>query len=477
MIHLDGSGTAPSGPSHGNVGVSGKYGSPSSRASVLGVAEDRVDLLGADDRHRHDRHPRAQRRRHEPAAAEPLQLVPLGERLADALEALGPHPDQLAAGRAAARRRRCRPASSRPCGRTRRHDRRREHQVGAEQPQVPARPGARRARASWVISASSAIVPEWLATTSAPPLAGTFSMPRTSTRNQRWYSGRSARHQDLVGQLGVEAELVDLVVAGEPAAQERQQRRRPCGPTSVRRRRPLASAVAALRRSLDGLGSTRLGRRDSAGDSAARRALLARGSAIVGPRSRPGDRARPTRCALDAPSTRSTRPRHQRVEPRAARSRRTWPIGAELRREAELAAQPGGVDAAAVGEEAQLLRREVDQPRPPDQAARPSDTSGAGSRRIGCRRGAIGLRQQQDAVAGDVERARVVLHGRAAAAPRARRPRGTNCSRGSKPEHRRAPPAARSTRDIGVDIPGPRKFANRSMVTMTSGRRRAKPRT
>ena len=32
MIHLLGSGTSPSGPSHGNVGVIGKYGAPSSRA-------------------------------------------------------------------------------------------------------------------------------------------------------------------------------------------------------------------------------------------------------------------------------------------------------------------------------------------------------------------------------------------------------------------------------------------------------------
>ena len=34
MIQLDGSGTAPAGPSHGNSGVTGKYGSPSSRAAA-----------------------------------------------------------------------------------------------------------------------------------------------------------------------------------------------------------------------------------------------------------------------------------------------------------------------------------------------------------------------------------------------------------------------------------------------------------
>ena len=35
MNHFDGSGISPSGPSHGNVGVTGKYGRPSSRASGL----------------------------------------------------------------------------------------------------------------------------------------------------------------------------------------------------------------------------------------------------------------------------------------------------------------------------------------------------------------------------------------------------------------------------------------------------------
>ncbi len=34
------------------------------------------------------------------------------------------------------------------------------------------------------MSESSAMVPEWFDTTSAPPVLGMFSMPRTSTRNQ-----------------------------------------------------------------------------------------------------------------------------------------------------------------------------------------------------------------------------------------------------------------------------------------------------
>ena len=74
----------------------GRYGRPSSRASDAQVADLGVDLLGAHDGAGHDRHPGPDGRGDEPAAAETLQLVALGERLADALEALGEDPDELA---------------------------------------------------------------------------------------------------------------------------------------------------------------------------------------------------------------------------------------------------------------------------------------------------------------------------------------------------------------------------------------------
>ena len=66
------------------------------------------------------------------------------------------------------------------------------------------RPGPRRAGAgsgaagcsscSPVCSmiASSGSTPEWLATSSAPPVAGTCSSPRISTRNHCWYSSRAS---------------------------------------------------------------------------------------------------------------------------------------------------------------------------------------------------------------------------------------------------------------------------------------------
>src|SRR3989442_10555949 len=39
MYHLDGNGIAPSGPSSGNVGVTGKYGAPSSPATGGGCPD------------------------------------------------------------------------------------------------------------------------------------------------------------------------------------------------------------------------------------------------------------------------------------------------------------------------------------------------------------------------------------------------------------------------------------------------------
>ena len=50
-----------------------------------------------------------------------------------------------------------------------------------------------------------------------------FSAPRTSTRNHFWAIGRSGGEQEPLGHLGVEAVLVDLEVAGHPAAQEREE--------------------------------------------------------------------------------------------------------------------------------------------------------------------------------------------------------------------------------------------------------------
>src|ERR1022692_2893390 len=80
IIQLDGSGMAPSGPSQGNTGIPDHW----------------IDLLGADDRARDDRHSGRYRRCGEAAAAKALQPVALAEGLPDALEALRKYPDELA---------------------------------------------------------------------------------------------------------------------------------------------------------------------------------------------------------------------------------------------------------------------------------------------------------------------------------------------------------------------------------------------
>ena len=74
-----------------------------------------------------------------------------------------------------------------------------------------------------VIRPSTGTVPEWLETTSAPPSAGMFSAPRTSMRNHFSRDRAQRGHEEPLGDLLVEAVLVDDVVAGQPAAQEGQE--------------------------------------------------------------------------------------------------------------------------------------------------------------------------------------------------------------------------------------------------------------
>ena len=95
MRHFDGNGTTPSGPSQGNVGVSGKNGRAEQAGQWRDVSQLRIDLLAADHRHGHDRRTGAQGDLHKAAAAEALEPVALGERLARALHALGEDRNQL----------------------------------------------------------------------------------------------------------------------------------------------------------------------------------------------------------------------------------------------------------------------------------------------------------------------------------------------------------------------------------------------
>ena len=117
---------------------------PEQPGQQLDVGDHRVDLLGPDDRARHDRRLGAQRRRDEPAAAEPLQLVAVLEVLAQALVALGEHRGQLAGGQQPVR---VGGAGHGVAGLARRltDHRHVEHHVGGQQPQVAVGRGACRA--------------------------------------------------------------------------------------------------------------------------------------------------------------------------------------------------------------------------------------------------------------------------------------------------------------------------------------------
>ena len=137
MIHLLGSGTMPSGPSQGNVGREREVRQPeqpgqrSGRCRRSGRSPRRrrssTGMIGTLVRSAAD---------DEPAAAEPLQLVPLAERLADPLEPLRPHADELAAAQQPLGVRVAGQRARRSCGRTRRRTASENTRFGAEHPQV-----------------------------------------------------------------------------------------------------------------------------------------------------------------------------------------------------------------------------------------------------------------------------------------------------------------------------------------------------
>ena len=310
----------------------------------LDVGQHRVDLLGADDRHRDDRGAGAQRRRHEAAAAEALQLVPVGVALADALEALGEDADQLAVAHQPLGVGVAGQGGAGLAGQLGQH-RHPEHQVGAEQPQVAVRPGARRARRRQSISASSATVPEWLPTTSAGALVR--QVLDAEDLGAEPVAVEQAQHgmEDRVGQLGVEAELVDLVLrrsaggAGRPAPT-----RRPARPTCVvvaDARRPDSSSGAPAPTWLMRLRGS--GLLDAVADAARRRRSGA-----------------PACCGPDEVVER---------------------LRGGARREAELLDQPGGVDHPAVHEQVELVEAEPPTPTLRASAAtadRPGSSTGSG---------------------------------------------------------------------------------------------------
>ena len=253
------------------------YGHPEQPRQRRDVADQRVDLLGADDRERHDRDAGAQRgaarsRRGRSAgacsAAEnglPMPLKPSGQTPTSSPPPQHPLGVLVAGQRGAAL-----------AGQLA-DERHPEDQVGAERPQVPAgvvvdgdhrHQGVDRDRARVVgDDQRAALGGDVLDAADLDP------EPLLGDRPQQ-------REHELLGDLVVEAELVDVVVAGQPAAQEGEQlgqlrlplvaedlaRRRAGAPTSqasgeMPASGPRSAVVAAGRgRRAGGLGAGRRAR-------------------------------------------------------------------------------------------------------------------------------------------------------------------------------------------------------------------------
>ncbi len=160
----------------------------------------------------------AQRRRHEAAPAEALELVALAERLADALEALGPHPHQLTG--------RQQPlgvgvAGERVPGLARdlADERRLEDQVGPQHPQVPVRGVLvvqRDLGHDRVERDRSGVVRDH----KGAALRRDVLEPGRLDAEPRPVERADQAEEHAVGELGVEAEVVDAVVARQPPAGE-----------------------------------------------------------------------------------------------------------------------------------------------------------------------------------------------------------------------------------------------------------------
>ena len=154
--------------------------------------------------------PVRERRLHEPAPAEALQLVALAERLADALETLGPDADQFAGaqqplGVGVAGQRRPGLAGQRA------RARRAEDQVGAEHAQVPVRRvlvvhGDRGHGRVQGPQPAGVIRDEQRAALGRDVVDAVDLDPEPAVVERP----RAAGSDDVLGEVGVEAELVDL---------------------------------------------------------------------------------------------------------------------------------------------------------------------------------------------------------------------------------------------------------------------------
>ena len=248
----------------------GKYGAPVRRASRRDSPSFGIDLLRADDRDRDDRRAGAQRDLDEAAAAEALQPVALGERLAGALRSLREHHHEVAlleqAHRVVGRGDHAADAAHEGA-----HPRQAEGPVEHHE--------ARVARQRVVLldrDAHHRRVPRAARRRGWRPASrgrgpARSSTPVAFTRHQCSYMNSKQRIDDL-DQLLVEAPLVLRVVAAQPArGAARDVARRPGSATAAR--------STALGRSSPGVVASRSSARKSSAARAASRLAARRGRA------------------------------------------------------------------------------------------------------------------------------------------------------------------------------------------------------
>ena len=150
-----------------------KVGKPKQLRDGGEVGDHRIDLFGADHGDGDDRGPRPDRRGDEPAPAEPPQAVAVLEALARAAHTLRKDKHELITLEQPPRVVGMPDRLSRPSQKPAQHRHAHEH---ARDQRTYAK------TAALIIVPSHGRTPPWFATSSARPLAGTFSMPVVSTR-------------------------------------------------------------------------------------------------------------------------------------------------------------------------------------------------------------------------------------------------------------------------------------------------------
>ena len=312
----------------------------------------RIDLLRADDRDRDDRRAGPQRDLDEAAAAEALQPVALGERLAGSLDALGEDHHQLVLARAAGSRCGGSPARRR----TRRMKLERNGSTKAQSRTMNR--GQRGSGCSFMIAiviivASNGNSDAGVVGDEQRPAVrrDVARRPSASTRHQTLVEELEER-EDRLGELLVEAPLVLVVLAPQPAARSARARRAagsgsdaggPLGGGERVEARPRPRRAALRRKS-----ATRLGR-----ERRLARALVAQ---AADPGEPAGERRR------GAARGRSAGPRSSRAKSRIAAD------GVVARLEADLLAQPAVVDAAPVAQQPHAV---AEQPAGAEPVAEP----------------------------------------------------------------------------------------------------------